>query len=188
MAFFETPDDFTGIGARDNIKRVYQKAGIALDQDGLEKLNGERDALYLQVMEETGIRTLPGAKELIDALLVQKIPIALASSTNSAVLEKILPKIGLERAFDAVVGGDQVQNGKPAPDIFLMAAKKLGVFPEDCVVIEDANAGVQAAKAAGLKVVMLRNDRIMQRKEKADAFFDSLMAVTPELLASLFSL
>ncbi|MBI5226199.1 HAD family phosphatase [Candidatus Micrarchaeota archaeon] len=185
VAFSETPDDFTGIGARDNIKRVYQNAGIDLAEEKLGALNLERDLLYLEVMAETGIRILPGAKELVMALKAQKIPIALASSTNAAVLEKILPQIGLSKSFDVVVGGDQVQNGKPAPDIFLLAAKKLGVVPTDCVVIEDSNAGVQAANAAGMKVVMVRNDRIAQQKQNADVFFDSMVGLNMEFLFSI---
>lgn len=185
VAFSETPDDFTGIGARDNIRRVYQKAGMNLDEEKIETLNHERDLLYLGVMKETGIRTLPGAKELIKSLKSEGIRIALASSTNSSILAQILPQIGLEDAFDAVVGGDQVQKGKPAPDIFLLAAKKSGVAPKECLVIEDANAGLQAAKAAGMRVLMVRNDRIRQQREKADAFVDTLAGVTPHLLASL---
>jgi len=185
VPFFETPDDFTGIAARDNIRRVYQKAGFDLDEGKVEALNHERDELYSVVMQEIGFRTLPGAKELVATLRAQKIPIALASSTNSSVLEKILPRIGLERAFDAVVGGDQVAHGKPAPDIFLKAAEKLGVVPTACVVIEDANAGVQAANAAGMIVLMVRNDRILQEKEKADGFVDSLVGVTWAFLVSL---
>ncbi len=185
VVFSETPDDFTGIPARDNIRRVYRKADLTLSNADVERLNTERDSFYLDVMNETGTRTLPGARELIAALRAQKIPVALASSTNLSVLIKILPEIGLQDSFDAVVGGDEVKDGKPAPDIFLKAAERLGVPPQACVVIEDANAGVQAAFAAGMKVLMVRNDRILQQKEKADAFVDDLAGVDADFLARL---
>ncbi len=185
VAFSETPDDFTGIPARDNIRRVYRKAGIPLSDTQMDALNHERDTLYLAVMQETGVRTLPGAKQLLASLTSKKIPVALASSTNSAVLAKLLPLIRLQDAFDAVVGGDHVARGKPAPDIFLKAAEELGVPPRHCIVIEDANAGVQAANAAGMRVLMVRNDRIRQQKEKANRFVDSLVGVSPDFLASL---
>lgn len=184
VSFSETPQEFTGVGARDNIRRVYAKAGVALSDEEVEKLNSERDAFYLDIISKNA-RALSGAVKLVLAVKAAGFKIALASSTNSSVIDLLLPKIGLKGAFDVVVGGDQVQRGKPDPEIFLLAAKSLGVVASQCVVVEDSNAGVRAAKAAGMKVLMVRNDRILQEKDVADCFVDSLVKVTPQTLSVL---
>jgi HAD superfamily hydrolase (TIGR01509 family) len=81
------------------------------------------------------------------------IPVAVASSSPRERLQRTLRRAGLLDAFDVVVAGDEVENGKPAPDMFLLAARRLGVAPEDCVVIEDSPPGVQAGMAAGMHTV-----------------------------------
>ncbi|MBI4361108.1 HAD family phosphatase [Candidatus Micrarchaeota archaeon] len=184
IPFDETPQEVTGIPARENIRRVHEKAGITVSAKQIEALNLERDEIYLDVILKTA-RSLPGATELVLSLKKSGYPLALASSTNTWLLELLLPKIGLENAFDAVVGGDQVRHGKPSPDIFLKAAEKLRVPAKECVVIEDSNAGLLGAKKAGMKVVMVENRRIQQEKRKADAFVTSLSGVTPFFLASI---
>lgn len=184
IAFDESPDDVTGIPARENIRRVHEHAGIDLNSDQIEALNQERDEIYLDIILKTA-KILPGAKELVLALKQDGYPLALASSTNTWLLELLLEKIGLLESFDAIVGGDQVANGKPAPDIFLKAAKALDVKPSECVVLEDSNAGLNGAKAAGMKVVMVKNDRIKQQKDKADAFVTGLSGVTSSFLSGI---
>ncbi len=184
VPFHETPQTMTGIPARKLIAMVAQKAGIALAPEKIAAMDRQRDDLYLDIiLHQT--RLLPGALELLQALKSAKIRTALASSSNQRLLDAILPKVGLKDAFDAVVSGDMVVHGKPEPDIFLLAAEKLGVAPKECVVIEDANAGVQAAKAAGMKVLMVKNERIVQEKERADGFVDSLSGAGVWLLDSL---
>ena len=78
---------------------------------------------------------------------------AVASGGSRVVVEKTLQMVGISDWFDEVVSSDEVKNGKPAPDIFLEAASRLGVAPADCVVFEDGRAGIQAALAAGMEVV-----------------------------------
>lgn len=84
---------------------------------------------------------------------VGKVPMAVASGGSRVVVEKTLQAVGISDWFDEVVSCDEVENGKPAPDVFLEAASRLGVEPADCVVFEDGRAGIEAAIAAGMRVV-----------------------------------
>lgn len=84
-----------------------------------------------------------------------KIPMAVASGGSRVVVEKTLQSVGISDWFDEVVSSDEVEKGKPAPDIFLETASRLGVAPEDCVVFEDGRAGIAAARAAGMEVVVV---------------------------------
>ncbi len=97
----------------------------------------------------------PGAAELLGALRERGVPLALASSTDSAVVRQELDEAGLLGYFDAVIGGDQVHVSKPNPEIFLLAARALGTAPENCFVIEDSFNGIRAARAAGRHGVMV---------------------------------
>ena len=90
------------------------------------------------------------AVEAARALRARGVPVAVASSSPRERLERTLGRAGLLDAFDVVVAGDEVEHGKPAPDMFLLAAARLGVRPASCVVIEDSPPGVQAGRAAGM--------------------------------------
>lgn len=97
----------------------------------------------------------PGVLRTLDYLRERHIPIAVASSTNLEKTKAHLAQFGLLSRFHAVVGGDMVQKGKPNPDIFLLAASMLGVPAENCLVVEDTPAGIQAAAAAGMYPVLI---------------------------------
>ena len=97
----------------------------------------------------------PGTEQILRALRERSVPLALASSTDSAVVRRELEEAGLLRYFDAVIGGDQVHVSKPNPEIFLLAAKALDTAPEDCFVVEDSFNGIRAARAAGMHSVMV---------------------------------
>ncbi len=98
---------------------------------------------------------MPGVLDTLDFLRANHIPTAVASSTDRAKTIAHLEHANLASYFDAFVGGDMVEKGKPNPDIFLKAASLLGVAPEDCIVIEDTAAGIRAASAAGMTPVLI---------------------------------
>jgi HAD superfamily hydrolase (TIGR01509 family) len=114
----------------------------------------EKEGLYRELSRG---RLLPmkGMQMLIDRLRASGVPIALATSAPALNVAHTLDELGLASAFSIVVRGDQVPRGKPAPDVFIEAARQLGVAPEDCLVFEDAPMGVAAAQAAGMRVVAL---------------------------------
>ena len=112
-------------------------------------------ARYLREMLEPGPPLKPGLVTLLDDLDGLGLPLAVASATARAEIERRLAGAGLLDRFGAVAGGDEVARGKPAPDLFLLAGERLGVSPAECVVLEDSEAGVRAAASAGMAVVMV---------------------------------
>ena len=112
-----------------------------------------------------------GAREILADLAARGVPLALASSTEGALVRRELDEAGLLRFFDALVCGDQVRRSKPDPEIFLTAAARLGVEPERCFVIEDSFNGVRAAAAAGMRPLMVPDllppDEEMRRLSEA---------------------
>ncbi|MBK5242249.1 HAD family phosphatase [Clostridium sp.] len=108
--------------------------------------------------EECEITLIDGVKELIEDLHEKGIKLAIASSSPLNVILVIAKKFQIEEYFEVFVTGDYVERSKPEPDIFLFASEKLGVSPENCVVIEDSHNGVLAAKKAGMKCVGINSD------------------------------
>ena len=105
------------------------------------------------LQEKEGIPVKPGLFTLLKYLREKNIPAVVATSTEHATAEKILRQIGAWEYLTGVVFGDQVANGKPAPDIFLLAAKKAGAGPATCIVLEDSINGIKAGAAAGCAVI-----------------------------------
>ena len=102
-----------------------------------------------------GIPLKPGAKALLDALRARDIPCAIASSSGPETVQLYLEKAGVLDAFSALITGGMAQLSKPEPDIFLLAAQRLSLPPEDCLVLEDSANGVRAGRAAGCQVFMV---------------------------------
>jgi len=111
--------------------------------------------LMYEDMSEHGIPEKPGIRELLDVLEARGIKTAVATSNNRSIVENYMRMAGLESAFDAVVCGDAIKHGKPAPDIYLAAAQKLNVPPEKCIGVEDSVNGIKAIRAAGMVCVMV---------------------------------
>jgi HAD superfamily hydrolase (TIGR01509 family) len=111
--------------------------------------------LVYRYIEENGLPVKPGALELLRELKDRGFCVILASSSPRWMIEKNLQLAGLTAFFDFTVSGEDVERGKPAPDIFLQAAALAGVDPGECVVLEDSNNGIRAAFAAGMRPVMV---------------------------------
>ncbi len=121
----------------------------------IERMYDYKQRYVDEAIASSRIKVKPGLIELLDWLDVQRIPKAVASSTVRALVLKKLDRVNLAGRFDAIVGGDEVIQGKPEPDIFLEAAHRLGVLPGTCVALEDSENGVRAAHAAGMRVIMV---------------------------------
>ena len=151
----------------------------------IERLGDRKEELYRELVRDQGVRVLPGARELLSALREAGIPRSVGSSTPLSNLNALFAATGLGELFDAVVCGDDVKNGKPAPDVFLLAAQKLGLDPAGCLVIEDAHVGIAAAHAAGMKVLAVATTHPLEELTSADAAVASLAEITPERLRQI---
>ena len=107
------------------------------------------------ILFTTGPRKMPYIEELLKYLKESNYKVAVASSSNMDHIINNMEKTGLKKYIDEFASGAEVENGKPAPDIFLLAAERLGVKPEECLVLEDSKAGVIAGSSAGAKVIMV---------------------------------
>jgi len=114
---------------------------------------GERKETYYRSAAERGVHLLPGVRELLDGLHARGVRQAVGSSAPQGNLDLILRITKSRHYFDAIVGMEDTERGKPDPQVFLVASERLGVAPNRCVVFEDAVAGVEAAKAGGMKCV-----------------------------------
>jgi HAD superfamily hydrolase (TIGR01509 family) len=122
----------------------------------------------------------PSARTTLEQLREMKIPLAIATSSVRASAQPFLDRTGIRSLFCVVVTGDEVERGKPHPDIYLRALKKLGISPEACLVIEDALTGVAAAKAANMRVAAIPDTRFMDPQEyekEADYVLGSLSEI-----------
>ena len=133
------------------------------------------------------IRPLPGAVELIRSLNQHGIKTAIASSAPPENIEIIIRGLGIHDCFQAIARGTEVAEGKPNPEVFLLAAEKLGVEPGSCVVIEDAIAGVAAARKAGMKCVAVTNSHPRNSLKQADLIVDTLEDLSVNDLVKLFN-
>jgi len=110
---------------------------------------------------------------------------AIASSTTMENIRLIIGSLGIEKYFKAVITGHDVTEGKPSPQVFLLAAQRLGAEPKNCIVFEDAVAGVKAAKSAGMYCVAITNTHPGEKLNEADLIVDSLETVTVKDLEGL---
>ncbi len=135
---------------------------------------------------ESELHTMPGAVELLTELKSHGVPCAVATSASRVTMDLVLEARGLARYFDAAVTLDDVEKQKPDPEAFLKAAELLGMPPERCIVIEDAPKGIAAARAAGMRSVIVPNALFPSADfTAADLVVESLQQLTAERLAAL---
>ena len=123
------------------------------DPSEVQKMSDEKEVYYRKIVADRGIPTVEGVREFLAKLRDAGVPCAIGSSTPRENLEQALEKLGLSEYFAAAATMEDVEHGKPAPDVFLCAAEKIGVPPRKCVVFEDSEAGIDAAIAARMKSV-----------------------------------
>jgi HAD superfamily hydrolase (TIGR01509 family) len=140
-------------------------------------------------LEEIYRRELPlidGAAEAVERLAA-RWPLGLASSSNRELIDLVLELSALAPYFRVTVSSEEVARGKPAPDVYLEAARRLGVPPKRCAAVEDSENGIRSAKAAGMRVLALPNPRYPPAEDAlalADDVVESLAELTPERVES----
>ena len=153
-----------------------------LTEPPAQLLRADSEAV-LRLLEQS-LQTLPGARPLIDELRRRAVPIAVASASLRHWVDATLLGLGLQDTFDATVSASEVDSAKPAPDLYLAAAKRLDVEPRRCLAIEDTLAGVRSAKAAGMFAVQLRAaSTALPPLDEADLVIDSFADFDFSLLA-----
>lgn len=152
----EINEQLKGVSRMKSLEIVLKHANIAIAEDKKKSLADRKNSWFTEYVHAMKAEELyPGVKELFGKLKADNIKIALASSSKNA--QTIIDILGIRNEFEAVVDGNMIVHSKPDPEIFLLAAEKLGLNAEDCVVFEDAEAGVEAALAAGMKCVGVGN-------------------------------
>lgn len=133
--------------------------------------------------QNPNLKLLPGCEQIVKQLHNSgKYHLAIASSSPKAAIQAMIQRFNFDRYFDELVSGDEVKEGKPAPDVFLECAKRLNISPTDCLVFEDAPKGIEAAKRAGMKAVAVYNSFFYTpedfKNQNADLIVSSLNEVT----------
>lgn len=174
-----------GFGKK-NAVIIPEILGWAADPAEVQALGDRKEVLYRELVARDGLTPLPGARDLLAALNDAGVPCAVGSSTPRINIETIFGMTDLGRFFRAVVTAEDVKNGKPAPDVFLTAAAKLGFGPGRCVVFEDALVGIEAAHAGGMRCVAVATTNPIDKLSHADLAVESLRGVNVARLARLF--
>ncbi|MDD5688244.1 MAG: HAD family phosphatase [Elusimicrobia bacterium] len=165
------------IGVSNQEMWYYLKKKYNLNQSVKELVNLQVEGA-LGKIEKHNMEPIDGIPELLRDLKKNNIIMAVASSSSIKSIKTILKKLNIQNYFLTLVSGEEMKNGKPAPDIFLEAAKRLKVEPKNCIVIEDSEKGVRAAKSAGMKCIGFQNlNSYNQNLSKADKIVDTIKEI-----------
>ncbi len=179
-----TEEDFRrNTGKRSDII-VREVLGEKIPQNEITEIIQEKDEAFRQLMGQN-IRSFPGVLKLITSLKEHKFKIAIASSAPMENIQLITQSLKIHNRFDAIISGWEVTRGKPDPQTFLLAAEKLGVEAEDCIVIEDAISGVTASKRADMHCIAVTNTTSREELREADLIIDTLEEITVDDLEGL---
>ncbi|MFP4661585.1 MAG: HAD family hydrolase [Halanaerobiales bacterium] len=176
-------NNFIGVSNLDHWNYLKERYNIAESVEELIARQTNQNIEHLQGFSEEPII---GVMQLLEDLELENIRIGLASSSSLRYIKSVLEKFGIDDYFSVMVSGEDVERGKPHPDIFQETARKLKVDPENCVVIEDSQNGVRAAKEAQMKCVGFLNENSgNQDLSLADKLVDSMKKVTVDMLKKL---
>lgn len=142
---------FIGIGTRETLEILRGEYGI---EAPVEELLAGKNRHYLE-LARASTEVFPEMRKFVDLLHTEGVPMAVASGSSRAAVDAVLAGTGLDAFIPTVVSAEEVARGKPEPDIFLEAARRLGARPDDCVVLEDAPPGAAAAHAAGMRCIAI---------------------------------
>jgi HAD superfamily hydrolase (TIGR01509 family) len=174
------PEVAAGLSGKRNREILPVLFSRELSEEELERYSEEKERIYHTLMG--GITLVPGLPRLLDRLVARGVRLGLATSAPRINVEPMLRALGVERRFASLTLGEEVANGKPAPDIFLEAARRLGVPPARCLVFEDAYSGVAAAKAARMQCVAVATTHTAEEL-RANTAADLVVRDYDELLA-----
>lgn len=177
----EQNEQLKGVSRVKSLEILLNTGNIELSEEQKKTLLIEKNKEYLEyVYKMTSDEILPGVNQLLTFLETNNITFALGSASKNAPL--ILEKVGLFNRFTAIVDGNDVSKAKPNPEVFLIGAKKMNMNPENCVVVEDAIAGVEAANAAKMVSIGIGDKKVLS---EANYVFKDMEAITLDFLKNL---
>ena len=172
----EDNEHLRGIPRRESLMLILKDR--MYPEEKIQEMMERKNSYYLEFIKDISPRDLlPGAKEILEEIRSAGLKNALGSASKNA--SEVIERLGIRSLFDAISDGHSVERQKPAPDLFLHAAQQLSLSPAECVIVEDAAAGIEAARAGGFRSVGLGP---AERVGKADAIFPSLAGVRLENL------
>jgi beta-phosphoglucomutase len=167
MGFDFTEQDnerLKGVSRMRSLDILLEIGGMTMGQEEKEVMATKKNEWYREyILKMEPGEILPGVQDFFSELKKEGMKIALGSASKNAVT--ILEQIGLKDTFDAIVDGTKVEKAKPDPEVFLKGAKEIGLMPEECVVFEDAEAGVEAAKSGKMKCVGVGDPEILGKAD-----------------------
>jgi beta-phosphoglucomutase family hydrolase len=182
-----TDDEFHDVFGQRNDLIVRKKMGQDFSQELIDEISQDKEVYFREEIVNE-LRLFPGVLQLLTLLKEQAVACAVGSSAPLENVAIILKGLQIDHYFQAIVYGQEVKEGKPNPEVFLTAAQKVGVDPRNCIVIEDAVAGVIAAKRAGMVCIAVTNTHSLEALKEADWVVDSLERIDWQDLERLFAL
>lgn len=178
-----TYDQFLESFGQRNDRILATWLGVDADPARIVRIGDAKEALYRALARRHGLVVLPGAREWVRRLHEHGWRQAIASSAPRANVEVMIEAVGIGDLIDAFVSAEDVANGKPDPEVFLTAASRVEAAPAHCVVVEDAAAGIEAARRAGMRSVGVNSTSVLA----ADVFVRSLLDLPPDAFERLLS-
>ena len=178
-----------GRGAEEYVKAGARVHGLELTEEQIKKATQLRQEYFLKILSEEPLPPFPCVLELMDKAMKEKnFRVAIATSGTLEKSRAVLEAANVPYRKMVYINGDHVKNKKPDPELFLLAAERMGIEPANCVVIEDAPNGVQAAKAAGAKCIAVTNSTNAANLSEADLVCDSLEQIKLDMIRGLIVL
>jgi len=175
-----------GRGAAEYVKAAARVHGLELTEEQVKKATQLRQEYFLKILSQEPLPPFPGVLELIEqALQSEDFRVAIATSSTLEKSRAVLKSAQIPYQKMVYITGNDVKNKKPHPELFLLAAERMGIEPANCVVIEDAPNGVQAAKAAGARCIAVTNSTDAAKLSEADLVCDSLEQINIQTVVNL---
>ncbi len=175
---FDISEEFNetlkGVSRTESLERILKHGNVQISEAEKNKLASDKNDYYLQLVSQmTHEDILEGVEDFFKQIKQTDIKIGLGSVSKNAKM--ILEKVGLIDAFDVIIDGTKIEKGKPDPEVFSKGASELGLNAHDCIVFEDAVAGVEAGKRAGMKVVGIGKPEVLNQADIVIAGFEGVL-------------
>lgn len=166
-------ENLKGVSRKRSLEIILEIGGVTVDQDTKDVFMERKNGWYVELISKmTPEDILPGVKQFFDQLQQKGIKLGLASASKNAM--RILERVGIESYFESIVDGKRISKAKPSPEVFLTCARDLRIDPKDCVVFEDAKAGIEAAKKGGMFSIGVGSSSVLGEADFVISSFDEM--------------